>query len=204
MDASDLIKIDALAELKDIWILSDEVYYKMAYDKSVVSISTIDECLKRTILLNSFSKIFSMSGFRLGYAIAPPEVIEKFGLMVQSTISCVPPFIQYAGIAALKDCVDYNKKIVKQLKAQRDWVVKEFNDMGLSCATPDGAFYLMPNITKTGMNSQLFADFMLDKGVALLPGTDFGQYGEGYVRISYASKPESLKGAINKMKDVLK
>jgi aspartate aminotransferase len=204
MDKKDLIMISDLAKRHDIYILSDEVHSKIIYSGSHYSVSVDDGCLERTIILNSFSKTYSMTGFRLGYAVAPVNVAEKLGLMVQTTISCVPHFIQDAGIIALQKCDYYNRSIVEKLRVQRDWVVQELNDMGLICAKPDGSFFVMPNISKTGMTSKQFADFMLDKGVVLLAGSDFGQYGEGFVRISYASKPENIKCAIQIMKESLK
>jgi len=200
----DIYEIGALAKAYDIYVLSDETYSKLIYKGEHKSVSYMDGCMWWTIILNSFSKAYSMTGFRLGYAIAPQNVAEKFGLMIQTTISCVPTFIQLAGITALEKCYYYNRMILEKLRIQRDWIVDELNGMGLTCELPEAAFYVMPNISKTGMSSQQFADFMLSKGVALLPGTDFGQYGEGYARISYASKPENLKGAINRMREVLK
>jgi aspartate/methionine/tyrosine aminotransferase len=204
MDFHNVFKIAELAWRKDIYVLTDETHSKIMYSGMHYSVSTVDKCLDRSIILNSLSKTYAMTGFRLGYAVAPIDVAEKLGLMVQSTISCVPHFIQDAGVVALQKCSDYNRSIVERLRVQRDWVVKELNDIGLTCKVPDGSFFVMPNISKTGMTSQQFADFMLDKGVVLIAGTEFGQYGEGYVRISYASKHENLKGALNIMKEVLK
>jgi len=200
----EVFKMAQIAERHDVYLLSDETYSRMIYKGLHWSPARLsDGCYERTIVLNSFSKCFAMTGFRLGYAIAPKIVAEKLGLMVQTTISCLPDFIQEAGIVALQKCDYYNRSIVEKLRIQRDWVIEELNNMGLPCIIPDGAFYLMPNILKTGMTSQKFCDFMLENGIALLPGTDFGQYGEGFVRISYAGKPENLRGAINKMKEVL-
>ena len=189
----------------DLYLLSDETYAKIIYNGRHWSPARfLDQCVHRTIILGSFSKCYAMTGFRLGYAIAPKEIAEKLGLMVQTTISCVPHFIQEAGVIALQKCEYYNRSILEKLRIQRDWIVRELNGMGLPCALPDGAFYVMPNISGTGMNSQQFADFMLKNGVALLPGTDFGKYGEDFVRISYASKHDNLAGAIEIMKEVCK
>jgi len=204
MDESEVLKIAELAKKHDIYVLSDETHSKIIYSGKNYSVSVSDGCLFRSIILNSFSKTYAMTGFRLGYAIAPIDVAEKLGLMVQSTISCVPHFIQDAGIVALEKCCNYNRSIVERLRVQRDWVVQELNSIGLTCRVPDGSFFIMPNISKTGMTSQQFANFMLENGVVLISGTEFGQFGEGYVRISYASKYENLKCAINKIKEVLR
>ena len=205
MNNVEVFGISNLATKNDLYLLSDETYSKVIYNaKHWSPANLIDQCRQRTIILGSYSKCFAMTGFRLGYAIAPQHIAEKLGLMVQTTISCVPHFIQEAGIVALKRCAYYNKSIVESYRVQRDWIVGELNKMGLPCASPEGAFYVMPNIMGTGLNSKKFTEFMLQNGVALLPGTDFGQYGEGFVRISYASKYENLKGAIDKMKEVCK
>jgi aspartate/methionine/tyrosine aminotransferase len=205
MDNKEIFGVVQLAERHDLYLLSDETYSKIIYNGIHWSPARLlDKCVNRVIVLSSFSKCYAMTGFRLGYAIAPENIVEKLGLMVQTTISCVPQFIQEAGIVALKKCDYWNRSIVEKLRIQRDWVVEELNKMGLTCSVPSGAFYVMPNISKTGMTSQKFCDLMLENGVALLSGTDFGQYGEGFVRISYAGKPENLHGAINKMKEVLK
>ena len=205
MNNVEIFGIINLAVKNDLYLLSDETYAKVIYNGRHWSPARfLDQCVHRTIILGSFSKCYAMTGFRLGYAIAPKVIAEKLGLMVQTTISCVPHFIQEGGIAALEQCDCYNRSIVEKLRVQRDWIVSELNGMGLPCALPEGAFYVMPNIDGTGMSSQNFADFMLQNGVALLPGTDFGQYGEKFVRISYASKHDNLKGAINRMKEVCK
>lgn len=205
----DIDWIAKMAERRNLWILSDETYHKVIYpndDGSPAkhwSPASWEEARDRTIILVSLSKAYAMTGFRLGYAIAPEKVAEKLGLMIQSTISCVSPFLQYAGVTALEKGECANRSMVSQLRLQRDFVVKALNDMGLPCKTPEGAFYAMPNIRSTGLSSQEFADKMLEGGVALLPGTDFGKYGEGYARISYAGKFEELEQAMNRMKVIL-
>ena len=146
-----------------------------------------------------------MTGWRLGYAIGPEKVISKMGLLLQTIISCVPPFIQYAGITALTDGREYNRLMVGKLQQRRDEIVHGLNSLpGVSCLTPSGAFYVFPNITKTGLTSEQFADLMLEKaGVALLPGSNFGKYGEGYVRLSYATDQETIQEAIEKMRETI-
>lgn len=184
-------KIALICKEKDIYLLSDEVYREMIFEKlEYISPSYLDQCRERTFLLNSFSKSHAMSGFRLGYLIGPEEIIEKMALLMQTIFSCLPPFIQAAGIAALDDDSFKDMKgMMTQLRKRRDFLVDALNQLpGVTCLRPGGAFYVFPNIRGTGMTSDRFADLMLEKaGVALLPGTAFGEYGEGYVRLCYAT-----------------
>ena len=145
-----------------------------------------------------------MTGWRLGYAVGPAPVIEKMGLLLQTIVSCIPPFVQHGGIAALKGPETINEWM-KEFRARRDVLVEGFNSIPkLSCVKPEGAFYAFPNITGTGMTSQEFADFALEElGIALLPGTAFGPGGEGYVRLSYATAIDEIKMAIQRLKDGL-
>lgn len=197
--------IAKVAEKKNVWLLSDETYSKMIYDGRHYSPSIRDKCKKRTIILNSFSKAYSMTGWRLGYAVGPERLIAKMNLLLQTVISCVPPFVQWAGITALTDGREHNRRMLLDLRQRRNEIVGGMNSLkGVSCLEPEGAFYTFPNITKTGLSSQEFADLMLDRaGVALLPGTNFGQYGEGYVRLSYATARGNIAEAIDKMREVL-
>ena len=196
------------AKKNDLYVLSDEVYRKVIYGKNLpASPSFSDHCRERTIVLNSFSKSHAMSGWRLGYVIGPPDVIEKMGLLLQTILSCVPPFIQYGGVEALKVQTDEAvKPMVAELNKRRDVIVRGLNSIpGVRCRVPEGAFYVFPDIRGTGMDARRFAGLMLEKaGVALLPGTDFGEYGEGHVRLSYSTNPvEIIEEAILKMKTVM-
>jgi aspartate/methionine/tyrosine aminotransferase len=148
-----------------------------------------DGCKKRTILANGFSKAFAMTGWRLGVCIAPSDVIEKMALLLQTTSSCTSPFIQRAGMEAISGSQKSVEAMVAEYKARRDLLVAGLNNIpGITCLTPGGAFYVVPNITKTGMTSEEFAKFALEKAkVALLPLTNFGPSGEGYVRLCYAT-----------------
>ena len=143
-----------------------------------------------------------MPGWRLGYAIGPVDVIRKMGILFQTIYSCAPPFVQYAGISALKGDQDVIEERIRQYKKLRDLIVRKLNEIpGVSCLTPDGACYVFPNIKGTGMSSSEFADFVLEKaGVALLPGTCFGEYGEGYVRLCYTRRPEVIEESCEAMK----
>ena len=198
-------KIALVAEEHDIYLLSDEIYSRVIYDKVHYSPGVLDKCLKRTIILNGFAKSFSMPGWRLGYAIGPYEVMKKIGLLYQTIYSCTPPFVQYGGIAALKGNQEVIGKRIQLYKTLRDLIVKKLNEIpGVSCLVPDGACYVFPNIKKTGMSSIEFADFVLEEaGVALLPGTCFGECGEGYVRLCYTRHPEIIEEACEKIKKAL-
>lgn len=205
MTKEEIEEVASIAEEADVYLLSDETYGKMTYDVLHYSPSVKDQCRERTILLNSFSKAYAMTGWRLGYAIGPEEVIEKMGLLLQTILSCLPPFIQYGGIAALTDGWRFTSLMMQQLRRRRDLIVSGLNSLpGISCLTPQAAFYAFPNITNTGLTSDQFANMMLEKaGVALLPGTNFGKYGEGYVRLSYATSEKVIEEAIEKMREVL-
>jgi aspartate aminotransferase len=194
-----------VAEEKDIYILSDEIYSRVIYGKAHHSPGIHDKCKERTIILNGFSKGYSMPGWRLGYAIGPEKVIEKMGMLFQTIYTCAPPFIQRAGIAALKVNQQTIEDRINKFKTLRDLLVKRLNEIpGISCPVPDGAYYVFPNIRNTGMSSAEFADFVLERaGVTLVPGTCFGEHGEGYVRICFTKEPEIIEAACKKMKDAL-
>lgn len=177
-----------LAEEHDCFLLSDEVYRKLT-DRTVPSPTAFDQCRKRVILLYSFSKSYAMTGWRLGFAIAPEAVAKKMGLMLETILSCLPVFIQRGGIAALASGEKDMAARWTELKKRRTAIVSGLNTLpGISCAEPDGAFYAFANITETGLSSVGFRDIMLEKaGVSLLDGTAFGAHGEGFVRLSFAS-----------------
>jgi aspartate aminotransferase len=192
-----------IAEEYDIYLYSDEVYVRMIFDENVPfsSPSKKDMCKKRTIVANGFSKAFAMTGWRLGVAIAPEDIIEKMGLLLQTTSSCVSPFIQKAGIEAIGGDQSQVKAMMREYKERRDLIVDGLNSIkGIRCLKPGGAFYVFPNITGTGMKSDEFADFSLEKaGVSLLPGTNFGSYGEGYVRLCYATSKEKIRVGLDRL-----
>lgn len=206
MSLEDMKLIFGIARAHDLYLLSDETYSKITYSATHFSPSVLDKCGKRTILLNSFSKTYSMSGWRLGYAVGPEEIIEKMGLFLQTIISCCPPFIQYAGIQALEKGGDFIKEKVEHLKECRDTIVYGLNSLpGVSCLLPKGAFYAFPNITGTNLTSEEFSHLILEEaGVATCPGPNFGEFGKGYVRFSYAMSVENIKEGIERMRKVLK
>ncbi len=193
-----------IAEDNNVYLLSDEVYSQMTYEQPHYSVAEYDNASERTILIDGFSKSFAMTGWRLGYAIGPEELIKKMTVFLINSVSCTNAFIQKAGIIALKD-FDSVKKMVEKFGKRRNVIVRGLNEInGFSCIMPMGAFYAFPNITETGKTSEELADYLLKKaGVAVLPGTAFGSGGEGYLRFSYASSIENIKEAIELMKKVL-
>ena len=204
MEKEEIDGIAAIAKEKDVYLLSDEIYSRNIYGKIHYSPAVTDKCRERTIILNGFSKGYAMPGWRLGYAIGPEVVIRKMGLLFETTYSCAPPFIQYAGIAALKGDQQVVEERIHQYKICRDLIVKGLNEIpGIYCPVPDGATYVFPSIKETGMTSVEFADFALEKaGVALLPGTCFGDQCEGYVRLAYARQLKTIEEACEKMKRI--
>ena len=191
----EIAEVVAIAKENDIYLLSDEVYSRITYDKVHYSPSIYDQCKERTIILNSFSKIYSMSGWRLGYAIGPEPVIKKMGLLLETIISCFPPFIQRAGITALK--YDVNERN-KELRRRRDILINGLNSIGIKCLKPDGAFYAFAK-------TDLTQDEILERAhVAVLDGKYFGEQGKGYIRLCYASASiDEIKKAINQIKTIL-
>jgi len=207
MTPAEIEEMARLAAEHDVYLYSDEVYVRMVFDEQVAfkSPSFLDQCRQRTIVANGFSKSFAMTGWRLGVAIAPADVIAKMGLLLQTTSSCVSPFIQRAGIEAIYGDQAEVRQMTKEYRERRDLLVAGLNAIpGISCLLPGGAFYVFPNITKTGMTSEEFARVMLDKaGVALLPGNCFGSHGEGYVRLCYPNSKENIIEGLRRIKAAL-
>lgn len=208
MTADEIDEIARIAEEHDIYLVSDEIYARMLFDdkKRFHSPASYDQCKERTIIINGFSKAFAMTGWRLGVAIGPKQVIEKMGLVLQTIVSCVPPFIQMAGIEAINGDQTELKAMLESYRERRDILVDGLNSIPqISCIKPEGALYAFPNITKTGMTSEAFADFALEKaGVALLPGNNFGADGEGFVRLCYVNTLENIEQGIARLKQAMK
>lgn len=204
MKPEEIDKMAEIAEEYDVFLYSDEVYSRMIFDNSTTfrSPASRDRCQKRTIVANGFSKAFAMTGWRLGVAVGPEDVIEKMGLLLQTTSSCVSPFIQRAGIEAIRGDQTEVVKMMDEYKKRRDILVDGLNTIpGIRCLKPGGAFYVFPNITGTGLTSEQFADLMLEKaGVALLPGTNFGEAGKGFVRLCYAVSRERIDEGIERIR----
>lgn len=197
-----LKEIYELAVKHDLYIYSDEIYARMVYgDQEFFSISTLDECRERVILSNGFSKAFAMTGWRLGSLIMPAIVAERMMLLLQTTSSCVSPFLQRAGIEAITGEQEAINTMMMEYKFRRDLLVGGLNQIpGISCHLPGGAFYAFPNISSFGMSSEVFADYILNEaGIALLPGSCFGHQGEGFVRLVYASSRDNITNAISRL-----
>lgn len=207
MTENEVRELYELAKKKDLYLLSDEVYKEIYYENAPASPVIFDKCEERTILLYSFSKTFAMSGWRLGFLVCPEKIAEKIGLMIQTVISCMPVFNQRGALAALKLPPSYFDELRNELKARRDFLVSGLNKLpGVSCLSPQGAFYAFPNVSGTGMTGQKFMDLMFEKaGVAVLDGAAFGKAGKNNVRLSYASTTkETMAEALKKMAETLK
>jgi len=196
-----LEEIAAIARERDLWVLSDEIYSRVIYGGKHESIIDMPGMQERTILLDGFSKIFSMTGWRLGYAVGPTELIQHMTRLQVNSASCTASFTQIAGVEALTGPQEDPNAMVSVFKERRDAIVAGLNDLpGVSCRLPMGAFYAFPNIRETGMNSQELADGLLNEaGVAALPGTSFGSYGEGYLRLSYANSMDNIHEALKRI-----
>ncbi len=208
MTEDEIKELYEIAKKNDVYLLSDEIYARMIYEDAGIkhySPSRYDHCKERTIIVNGFSKSYAMTGWRLGVVTGPAEVISKMGLLLETTTSCVSPFIQRAGIEALKGKQEPIIKMVGEFRKRRDIIVKGLNSLpGVTCLKPQGAFYVFPNIKRTGLTSEGFAELMLSQaGVALAPGPIFGEYAEGYVRLCYANSIETINKAIERMRIVL-
>jgi aspartate/methionine/tyrosine aminotransferase len=189
----------------DCWILSDEVYSELLYDAAHDTIAAHEGLLDRTILLDGFSKTFAMTGWRLGYAALPEPLVEPIVRLIVNSVSCTAPAFQLAGVAALTGPRDEVDAMRAEFRRRRDAVVAGLNELdGVSCAMPRGAFYAFPNVAGTGLSAKRLADRLLvEAGVAVLAGTAFGSYGEGYLRLSYANSLENLNEAIEAMRALL-
>ncbi len=196
---------DAVKDRDDIIILSDEIYSKIIYESEHHSIASLSGMKEKTIILDGFSKTYAMTGWRLGYGVMRKDLVEKISRLIVNSTSCTCAFIQLAGVEALKGPQDATKRMVAEFKRRRDLIVSGLNKIdGISCKMPRGAFYAFPNIKNLGMSSSSFSDLILEKaGVATLPGTSFGEYGEGYLRISYANSIENLKKALERISSVV-
>jgi aspartate aminotransferase len=202
----DLKQIADLLRDRDLTILSDEIYCQIYYDQKPASITNFEGMIEKTVILDGFSKTYSMTGWRLGYGIFPKKLADAVNLLMVNSNSCTATFTQKAGLAALQGPQDDVAKMVAEFHKRRDAIVKSLNEVpGFSCTTPAGAFYAFPNVKKTGMSSKDLADFLLNEGgVACLNGAAFGEHGDGYLRFSYANSLENIQEAINRIKAVSK
>jgi aspartate aminotransferase len=202
-----VLAADTLAAAADVlrdspaWVLSDEVYGRLLYEGAFASIASEPGMLERTVVLDSFSKAYAMTGWRCGYAAVPEPLVEPLTRFLVNSTSCVPPFVQRAGVAALTGPQDDLAAMVAEFRARRDLVVAALERLpGVSCRTPHGAFYAFPNVTAVPLRAAELADRLLEEaGVALLAGTAFGAAGEGHLRLSYATSRERLEAGLARM-----
>jgi len=205
MPADDLRHVAEAAVRRDCWVLSDEIYAQIVFDgKKAASIASVPGMMDRTVIVDGFSKTYAMTGWRLGFGIMPETLAERVGLLLTHSVGCTAHFTQIAGLQALSGPQDSVRAMVSEYQQRRDLLVAGLNRLpGVSCQLPQGAFYAFPNIRRTGLSSGELADRMLDGGVALLPGSAFGQYGEGHLRLAYANSLENIKLALQRMEAVL-
>ena len=205
MEREDLQKIADIVKEKDLLVMSDEIYSALTYKDKHISIASLDGMRERTILINGFSKAYAMTGWRLGYACGPADIIKQMTKIHQFAIMCAPTTSQYAAVAALKKGDEEVEKMRQSYNQRRRFLMQAFKDMGLSCFEPFGAFYVFPCIKEFNMTSEEFATkLLMEEKVAVVPGTAFGDCGEGYLRISYAYSLDSLKEAISRIERFVK
>ena len=193
-----LAMAEVLRDRPDIFILSDEIYDRLVFDGKTFSIASLPEFRDRTLVLDGFSKSYSMTGWRIGYCVANEEIIKRFELLMVNSVSCTCSFTQMGALEALTGSQDSVDRMREEFRKRRDWLVEALNNIdGIKCRLPRGAFYAFPDISSFGLTSKEFADRLLnEEGVALAWGTSFGEYGEGHIRISYATSLENLKEAV--------
>lgn len=206
MEREDLEKLVPIIEKHDLFVVSDEIYGELTYGgKKHVSIAALPGMQERTILINGFSKAYAMTGWRLGYACGPKEVIRQMVKIRQYCIMCAPTTSQYAAVEALRNGDEDVRRMRESYDERRRFVLFTLKEMGLPCFEPEGAFYVFPCIREFGMTSDEFATNLLkEEKVAIVPGTAFGNCGEGYLRISYAYSIESLKKALKRLENYVR
>ncbi len=206
MEREDLLKIAEVLKGTDIVVISDEIYSELTYTGNRhVSIASLDEMRERTVIVNGFSKSFSMTGWRLGFACGPEPILKQMTKIHQFAIMSAPTTAQYAAIEALKNGEDDVKRMVEEYDMRRRLIVDGFRSLGLECFEPMGAFYVFPSIKNTGLSSDEFCERLLyEKKVAVVPGSAFGKSGEGYFRASYCYSTEHIKEALRRMGEFLK
>jgi aspartate/methionine/tyrosine aminotransferase len=203
---ADLEHIASQAERYNCWVMSDEIYARIVYDGlEAHSIAALPGMKERTIIVDGFSKTYSMTGWRLGFGIMPVELAKRIDLLLTHSVGSTAHFTQFAGLEAITGPQDMVDVMVTEYQRRRDAVVDGLNALpGFECQKPQGAFYVFPNITGTGKDSSELANLILEKaGVALLPGNSFGKYGEGYLRISYANSLENMQKGLDRIKSIL-
>ena len=205
MRKDDLNKISEVIKKHDLLVLTDEIYSALTYgNETHISIASLPEMKERTIVINGFSKTYSMTGWRLGYALAPAEIIEQMTKLHQFAIMSAPTNSQHAAIEALKNGDSDIEKMREEYDLRRRYTVSRFNEMGLSCFEPEGAFYAFPSIKLTGLSSDDFCEkLIMDKRVAVIPGNAFGECGEGHIRVSYCYSIDNIRKAADRIEEFL-
>ena len=204
MEKGDLEAIATVLRDTDIIVISDEIYAELTFGTEHVSIASIPRMKERTLMINGFSKAFSMTGWRLGYVCGPAEIIKQITKIHQFAIMCAPTTSQYAAAEALRSCDADVERMKEEYDIRRKIIVKGFCELGLDCREPKGAFYAFPSIKNTGLSSEEFCEKLLySKRVALVPGTAFGESGEGFVRASYCYSVEHIKEALSRIGEFL-
>lgn len=202
-------ELEAIAEIaveNDIIVLSDEVYAHMLFEGEHVSLGTLPGMRERTIMLETFSKTYAMTGWRLGFIAAPTALADPLAQLITNSVSCVPPFIQLAGAKGLLEDQSESRAMMDDFRRRRDIFISGLNEVeGISCQYPDGAFYAFPNVSQIPMSADDFADYLLDEvGVATLPGSAFGVHADKHLRMCFANSVENLERAVDRIADAVK
>jgi aspartate/methionine/tyrosine aminotransferase len=197
---------DSIAGRKDIFVLSDEIYSRIIFEGKHESITQFSGMKDQTILLDGFSKTYAMTGWRLGYGVMHKDLALKMAQLMTNSNSCTSAFTQMAGVEALRGSQTEIEKMIAEFRSRREVIVSGLNSIkGITCKKPRGAFYVFPNVTGTDMDSRTLGNYLLNTaGVAVLPGTSFGSYGEGYLRLSFANSVENIKKALDRISKALK
>ncbi|MBX5436192.1 MAG: aminotransferase class I/II-fold pyridoxal phosphate-dependent enzyme [Alicyclobacillaceae bacterium] len=200
MDGADLAAVAKVVEDHDLLVISDEIYAELTYGRRHVSIASLPGMRDRTVLVSGMSKAFAMTGWRIGYAAAPPDIMDAMLKIHQYTILCAPVMGQLAALEALRNGRAEKERMVERYDQRRRLIVQGLNDLGLRCHEPKGAFYAFPDIRSTGLSSEEFAERLLQEArVAVVPGNVFGEAGEGFVRCSYATSMDQIQRALERM-----
>lgn len=201
MEREDLEAVAQVVKEKDLFVISDEIYAELTYKKKHVTIASLPGMKERTVLINGFSKAYAMTGWRIGYACAPAGILKQMLKIHQYAIMCAPTTSQYAAVEAVKNGDGDIEEMKRSYDERRKYLLKEFRSLGMDCFEPYGAFYMFPCIKRFGMSSEEFATRLLkEEKIAIVPGTAFGDCGEGYLRVSYAYSLEDLKKAIRRIR----
>ena len=205
MTREDLEPVAEFVKEHDLYVMSDEIYSELTYKSEHVSIASLPGMRERTLVINGFSKGFAMTGWRLGYCCGPEVILEQMTKLHQFAIMCAPTTSQYAAVEGLRNCEDEVEEMRRSYNQRRRFLMNEFERMGLECFEPFGAFYVFPSIREFNMSSEEFATRLLnEEKVAVVPGTAFGECGEGFLRISYAYSLEDLKEALGRVENFIR